>query len=872
MKIRILSLLVVFSMVFALGMIPVSAAALANKDYTEDIKFLNAVGISDISPERTDEAVTRRDAVLMALGLHAKNSVLLAYNNEFSDVSADDAEAGKLLYAVKNGLIAKTSDNRFLPGGKLKYIDALKLVFHSINYGYMAKSMGKGDSVYYSFASRYDVKVKAVNNEALTVGEFAHLVALAADAPLVMVSSVNHDGDIYYSIHKGVTALTQYYNISKINGTVTKNNFTSLYESDAHLSPAITVDDMVLKCSASVDTQSLLARSITAYYEKESKTLVYHKFDNKDNVITLECEDILKFENSTYYYTQGTKEKKQTIQRNAAIIYNGVAVTSADYNDFMIKSGHIPQNGHVELIENVSGNCDCIKITNYETYVVQSVDVSGLKIVDKYGGTPLNFETTENLFVCDINGEPIGFDYIDGMNILSVAASLNGYAAKVIVTADAVEGTLVSRYNNEIQLEGETFTMSKALLDKIENNIVKMPTLSEEVVIYFDARGRVAACEPSSNTGWEYGFLIEKGLERGMDAKLMIKMLTKSGDIGIYDLATNIKIDGKKYKKNIQGAYDDITNEKLNVPVKYRLNANGEIKDLDTPTQGASEDENSIKHVLDSEQIKWIDYVSAFSGNIYMKAGAVCFEIPANPTGDARDYSVSTVEASFVKDTNYNISVYGENPDDLVNTVVVKKSNVSRSVLPSDIISVVDKVSRGIDSQGNEVWKIYAVNSGSILAYTIEDNSIYDHNTDPDPLERGDVVRFRANSRCEVQAMERTFDNGTRTIPGAISGEYASDTSTPCLYPADGDLNVMFHLAYGKTLNFKNNIMQMRYNDDAGTIQNYYYMGRIIVVDKDKVRMGSLTDLVFDPTGSISSNILLEMRYMRVRSIVVYQN
>ena len=161
---------------------------------------------------------------------------------------------------------------------------------------------------------------------------------------------------------------------------------------------------------------------------------------------------------------------------------------------------------------------------------------------------------------------------------------------------------------------------------------------------------------------------------------------------------------------------------------------------------------------------------------------------------------------------------------------------------------------------------------GVMQTYPIEDNNVYNHNTDPDPLERGDVVRFNSNSRREVSGMERTFDAKTRQVATSIKGEYSTDKSLPHLYPADGDLNVMFHLAYGKTLNLKNNVMQMQYNDDAKTVQNYYYMGRVVIVDKNEVRIGSVSDLVFDPSGAIASDILLEMRYLRVRTIVVYKN
>lgn len=870
MKNRILSLLIASVMVFGLMAVPSYAATADSTDYSKDIEFLNAMGITDFIPENIDDPITRRGAVVMAFGLLGKDCMQPQYNGEFADVPAGDADGGKLSYAVANGLIAKTNNGKFIPDGKVKYIDALKLVFNAINYGHLVQGMGKGDSEYYRLASNYDVSVDAANTSALTAGEFARLVALASEAPLLRVEAVEGDGYIKYQSHENVTVLSAYYDIYKINGTVEKNNFTSLYEATPLAGWGIVIDGVTINCDDTTDTQNLLARRIYAYYQKEGMKLVYHTFENDDDALRLECEEIEKFSDNAYYVDEGTRTKKYAVSRDAAIIYNGVAVTSVDYASFMAASGFVPADGHVELIKNDFSDYTCIKITSYKTYVVQGVDIYNEKIIDKYGEPILSLDTVTDLFICDASGEAVKLDYIDGTNVLSVASSLNGISARIIVTAEAVEGVFTSYDGEKIQLEGEEFIMSSSLKDKISSGTIKLPPLGEEAIIYFDARGLVAVCEASTNTGWSYGFLTQKALKGGLDKKLMVKLLTTDEGFKVFDIARNVKIDGVLFKQNHTGAHDALTSDKLNVPIKYRVNAFGEIKDIDTPTVGSNESETSLKLVHESTSINWVHYIFSFTGGYFMKPGAVCFTVPLVPSSDERDYAAGTVESSFSTSVKYNVAIYGENPDDLVNTIAVKKSATIGGVLASDIIAVVDKVTRAFDSEGDAAWKIYAVKEGTSNEYTVKDD-VYNHAADSDPLEKGDIIRMSYNDRREVSALERTFDNDTRKIQDGITGEYSSDIVLPHLYPANRQ-DVMFSLAYGKALKFKNNILQVRCDDAEGGIQHYYYAGRIVVVDKEGVRIGSATDLVFDASATASSDILIETRYSRLRTIVVYKD
>ncbi len=850
-----------FILIFTMCLPSVVLGSYADEtDYTEDINFVNALTGVNITPDKTNEPITKRDAVLMALKLHMKEFIVFEYNNEFIDITKDDADAGKLALALKLGIISRLTTNRFDPDSNVSYENALKMIFNSLGYGQIIRLGGKGSSEYYKLSGRYEVEVDAKNDFSLTYGEMAHLTAIALDTPILGEKGIDQYGEVIYNHSQDITPLYKYYGILKTEGVAERNDFTGLYDKNGFDEKAVSINQIKLKCSETVNTSELLARNITAYYHKDNMTLEYYRYTDSDSVVTLQCEDIEKFENNTYYYFEGNKTKKYSVAAAPSIIYNGVALT-ADEAAY-VESGDIfiPSNGTVDLVRNDSGICQCIKITNYETYVVQGVDTDGKKIVDRYGKSVLDLSGTDYVSLRTSMGEDIDFDYITSMNIVSVARSLDGKKALVIVCNDAVQGVLTSFNDDEIQIEVEVFKISDRLKELISPPN-SLPSLNEDVILYLDARGKAAVCEVSPNNGWSYGYIIAKGTTSGMDKEYLVRMLTADNKKQEFALNKNIKIDGETFNKNLETASGYVPVES---PVKYRLNVHGEIRELDTPVTGVNEKVTCLKPSYSSTTARWVDYISSFAGNTFIKSGAVTFTVPLSPSTNDKDYIASNVESSFVKDVDYTIETYMEDPDELVDTLVVKKSATSAnaSVSGSDIVTVVDRVVYAIDDEGNEVVKIYGMNGGIMRDYILTDDSIYSHKTDPDPLERGDLVRINANARYEVMAMQRCFDNEDRTMVSSLSSTN----------PSTDNLDVIFRLSYGKVLNMRNNLLQVRLENLGNTTEKYYINGTVVVVDKNEIRAGSLSDIVSDTTAYASSKVVVEMRYMRIRTIVIYKD
>ncbi len=893
MKNKIISILLVSIMLFSLASVQGTAAVSGkDSDYSESIEFLNAVGISDVKLSDMDKTITRREAVLMALGLYMKNYTVFEYKNEFSDISSEDTEAGKLALAVKNGLVAKSTDGRFIPDGSVSYIDAIKMVFNALNYGPYVKSSGGGDAKYHMLANKYDVNIKAVNSSAITVGEMAQLVALAADAPLMKVTTVEANGDIYYNQSDDVSVLTEYYNIYKLEGVVTQNDFSSLYEKAALSSTGIVIDGVSLKCSENTDTSALLARNITAYYNEAAKELVYYSFDDSDDVLTIQCEDIEKFESDTYYVTEGDKTRKYSTTKNPAVIYNGVAVTSEDYELFMNGSAYIPENGYVELIKDSSGKYHCIKITDYETYVVQSMDISGLKLVDKYDPTrKLDLEDTDRLFIKGTDGEQISFEYISSMNVISAAVSLNNKAAKLIVSGNAVEGILTTFNDDEIQLEGEVFQKSD-YFKEVSGKAINLRR-GDEFIVYLDARGLAAMCAPSPNNNWEYGYMIKAGVDGSLDKKMQLKLLTTDNGVQIMDVAKKVTIDGIR-KTKAEDAYNAVKNY-FDSPIRYRLNVNGEIKEIDNSMfTHAGEGANSLKenkHEADdmsTTTMKDFTYINTVNGislrypdeadlnkkvkTWYYKEGAICFTVPKDAaTAQDKDYSAAPLTA-FEKSKQYGnntISSYWEDKDELIDTLLVRRTDSGSDVAKRAYI--VDRITQAVTEEGIEVTKLYLWDSGNVKEFTAMDSSVMVGKS----LKRGDVIRIKANERNEIELIEETFKDGYTGIQiGSwdADGNYVYTEKNP--YASDNGTNSDMYMIYGKAKNLKNNIMEIAYGTEGKT-EKLFVTGRVIVIEKvgDRcdIRLGSISDVTFDPNLELASNILIDERYLVIRNIIVYK-
>ncbi len=859
MRNKLISIILAIAMCLPVVSFAATDNGVQNSDYSEDIAFVNTFMEGAISPDMADNTITRRDAVLLALRLHMKEFIVFEYHNEFADIPSDDPDAGKLALAVKLGIIPSLTTNKFNPDTKVAYIDALKMIFNSLGYGQLIRISGKGDSSYYRLASEYKCDLKAKKDFALTYGEMAHLIACALDTPILEENGVDKYNEVIYSKSDAVTPLSKYYGILKTEGTVVRNGLTSLYEKDGLNHDAIEINGTVLKCDIYTDSSFLLARSITAYYHKDTMVLKHYILNSDIATVTMECEDIDDFKNNVYYHYENGKTKKYTVTDTPAIIYNGVALNSDDAAYIEAGDIFIPSNGSVELVRSNSPAYNCIKITNYETYVVQGVDIDGRRIVDKYGKSVLDLDDAESLMIKNTLGETVDFEYIGYMNILSVAQSLDGRAARVIVCNDAVQGVLTTYNDNEIQLEVEVFAMSDRF--KEITPLSAMPAINEEVILYLDARGKAAVCEVSPNNGWSYGYIIDKGVTAGLEKDYVIKMLTADNKIDEYVLNKNLKIDAETFTGGPATAYGMVPTES---PVKYRLNVHNEIRELDTPAQGSKEKVTSLKPSYSSTTARWVDYISSFLGATFVKSGSVTFTVPVTPTGNEKDYVAGKVESSFVKEVDYNVATYMEDPGELVDTLVVKKAAVSAGVGGSDIITVVDRVVYGLDDDGNAVAKIYGMNQGIMRDYLVVDESKYSHENDPDPLERGDLIRISANSRREVLALERCFDNYDRLVESDLGSTN----------PSPSDLDVIFRLSYGKVLNMKNNILQVALENGITPApqEKYYINGTVVVVDRNEVRAGSLSDIVSDTTGYASSKVAVEMRYMRIRTIIIYKD
>lgn len=911
MKTKLISFFLSFVMIAVLCAVPVSATPADDGSYEEDIYFINALGLGEINPENIDKPITRREAVLLSMGLYLGEYIVFDYNGEFIDISADDENAGKLALAVKNGIVSATADGKFVPDGKVSYIDAIKMVFNSLNYGPYVQSTGQGDVRYHLLANEYDVNVSPKASSALTVGEMAHLVAMAAEAPYMVIKSADQNGDIQYDKSQNVTALSFNYGIETIEATVTQNEFTSLYNKTALIKKGITLGSVSLNCNENTDTRDLLGKKIKAYYLEKTKDMLYYKLDDTQKIVALSADDIKDFNTAThtYYYYSGNSTKTHRVNANAAYIYNGVALTSAEAALILAGDIFTPSSGYVELIGSGS-NFDCVKITDYKTYVVSGVDITGQKIIDKYGLAPLDYYSCEKLSIHDNEGNPISFEYIDKDNILLVEQSLCGTAVNIIVCADAVEGVINSYSDGIIRIEGEIFEASDILKKRISgynslnpNNIISIdvgrgvasPRLEEYVVLYLDGLGKVADYKISANSGWKYGYLFQKSslaMAQEMEPKLKVKMLNDDNEVAEINIAKNFTMDGTKYTKYID-SYHQIITPTL---VRYRLNPKGEIKEIDNPGTAAdstvpssSEDASSLKeHYLFDADIdadyRDFTYVPSVSGvtfrhvsdsgkttTKYFEKDALCFTVPSDPADtDEKNYAVTALSA-FDKNSRFggDVRVYWEDENEIVNTAIVRYASVSTSV--SQNVYIVDKVTQAIDENGNNVWKLYLMNGGTIKEYTAPETGVYDSSN---PLTCGDLIRISASGKREIKVIERTFDweNSSTFQIGQKDFGAAGTAKNP--YSTEGyGVNDELYLLCGRAKRRSNNIMEVSYG--AGLSEQFYLNGRIVVVEKAgsgyQLRIGTTADIAFDPSGTYSSRVVVDARYVVVRNVIVYK-
>ncbi len=559
-KIKVIIALVV--MIISVSAICSAAGDMAGHKYANDVALLSNIGImngyddGNFYPEKN---ITRQEFSALVLRMLKMEGCGDSNNVPFTDIDTWGHQYICDAYAL--GLIEGYNNTTFGPNDPLTMNQAVKIIVSALGYGDWAQNNGGYPYGYNTFAAKNDILDRvAIGENYATRGQVAALIVNSLD--VVMSDMIfESSGNIQYA--KGDITLAQYLGMKKVKGVLAGAGAVNLTDKEI-LEDEIIIGDRVYKTNIR-GLDGYIGNTVYAYVSDEEPYTAYHVFmTTEDKSLTVRAKDISdSTTKECFVYTDdNNKSRKINIKTGTIIVYNGKLLPSAYITDEILR----PSAGSVTFTSFTNDTSyDVIKITEYDTYIVESV--FGNNIYDLFGRkiSTEDFEDEEKRLVIIKNGENISLSEVEKSNVLAVAQSVDNEYMTIYVSDTEISGAVsaieVSDDTTSVWIDDNEVKTSVWYDEKIAqgDSRVKKIKSGDSIKALLDINGDIAFVKESdSDSELCYGLLID------IDAKNIgnngqIKILTTDNEFVIYDITGKIKfgyVDNGSYKVSSANAAD----------------------------------------------------------------------------------------------------------------------------------------------------------------------------------------------------------------------------------------------------------------------------------------------------------------------------
>lgn len=794
------------------------AAEIKTDSYEQTVTVLQRVGVLESSAGAAEDAVSRAEFTAMAIrmmGVDVTQSETVG--SGFTDVPDAHPYASAVKAAREFGLISGNGNTMFYPDSKISYQEAGKILVAVTGYqwklsdtsltSYMAMANQIGimrgvGTLNYSMAARRDVLYKMIEN--------------ALDVEIL--KQIGFGDEVTYESKRNETVLSENLKVGKYKGMVTATPYTS-YNGTAKLKTGqIEIDGEIYTVNYNRSAvENLLGYQVTYYVDiadptdEEPTVLLIVENMAEDRVLRVKAEDIKPTTTNAklcYYSDSGSgalRSESADITATANVIYNGVYTCKAH----MLEANELqPMTGGITLLDtDGDGNYDLVKIDDVTTVVAESVNAEEQIVTDYYKRTAVKVGTNEDVRIVK-NGAEIDFADLKAWDVLAVREDKGKTKMEISVTSSKISGKITGLGEDTVTVEEREVELAESL-----KTFLALPTADAKYQLtlntngnfYFDEDGKIAAADVGgkSGTGGTYAYLIKYGMESGISTNCEMKVLVKSNEILTLKTASKLTVDGKSGqsgkdlyeqleklktarpagvykdpgkvnnldddgKKALEAAYT-----KQNYVIVYKTNDAGEVTEVDTVI--ANPEENGLGLEISypaankryKSSYKFSDNsATAKPKNFIYSGSTIMFNVPTEDDADEKNF---TAVNDFTHDAFFRVAAY-DRVDGQVSVVCnflnagsSTGNDISSNVDTLNTIGIVKNVTSVVTEDGERVAKIYLVNGGKEVSYTvIPDKTI-------PSLQYGDVMVYHVDSLSRIDAIKVLFQPTETTAP-YISG------------------------------------------------------------------------------------------------------
>lgn len=772
MKKRILSILLTMLLVFSF--IPFgSAASVENKTESQQAaEFVSGIlgtlgsdsetvvdtwmsGAETYSSKTNN--VTRAEFV-QAMAELFKVDTSVKFEQVFVDVPPSHENASAVIQACKLGWISY--GETFRPTSDITYPEALKIAVSAMGYDDVAKAQGGYPTGYLWVADRIGLLDRLSMSEDQYISN-DELMILIENMLNAKVARVVGDG-IMTTYDTEMTLMEYYYDIYKVKGIVDATKHSSLTSETKEFSKdMISINGVAYNFDGFGD--DYLGYNVYAYcrdnIETGTREIVYLK-PVKNEIYEYPTTDYAGFTkgNIEFEDRDSTYSAKHKVSDTYVLIYNGKKVTDkANVLNYLNNS-----NGFIKIIDNDDdAEFDIIFVYDYKYIYVSEVDGENEIISDNNSHlNNINLEETDYVIYDNATGKEVGFEDIKIGSVIGVAMSKDSKFARLVLCDEELSGKPDSFGSEGVIFNGVEYEES----EYYKKYYMTAHNKYESGVYYVGINNDIVAYS-AVGTNMTYGYGIQVASDTGFDAVVKIKVLNDYGKVMIYELADRVMIDGV-WKDADESGVENL----VNTLFKYAL-VDGKIKYIDTP------EELTLENMFEEssyDSMNYSDFPAVANGryrstgiafeNAYYVNKAVVFVIDESDVeygSKVGNYNyLETAENYTGKAMFYDIDGVG-----FAGAVVTTKDFGGALGASSSNGSVIQSVSKAIDNEGEECYKVKLMTYQGYLKTYYMDYDLMPKKSNGKILGFGDIVKTMVDTAdTRILKAEVMFDGETMNI------------------------------------------------------------------------------------------------------------
>lgn len=853
------------------------------------IELLENMGIYtyDDEMEYSEDELSREHMARILLYFYEKqrNTDVKEYTGKtpFTDLDETFWATGEIMKLVERGCLNGFSDGTFRADDPVTYAQVIKALVVILGYEEEAKISGGWSNGYMAVADKLRLGdgVSLGVGDSVTKGDFTKIISNALEANVMKVAL--SAGETKYE--EGESLLNEL-GFFKIKGIVSATDKTSLLGEEECSEGFVKIDDEQIKTD--IDCSKYLGLKVEAYYKDEkdmdSPELIYLK-EYKNNTVTVEYTDIddTTTVNSFVYY-DASRKRTVDLLPDINFIFNERRLT------YFSKMHLKPKNGNVVLIDaDNDGKYETVKVKSYIDYIVSNVaaDDDKIYITDKNEKTPIEINIEDDDWSVTKNGEEISYKDIKKNMILSIAADKmsqdnltvesDAEYFEIAVSDNTVEG-VASSYStddNEITIDGTVYKISN-WFDNTRYNLFT----GVNGTFYLNANGEVCSVEYKREES--YGFITRAYSDDNDEKILWVKIYTQDDEFVLYKCASNLKIDGERYKE-AQKSIDHIKEAAVKFKsytqsifenangteqlVRFKVNDDGELTSIDTVMDDY---DNKTK---EKECFRFSKYMSAsennvircfknarnIAGEIGMASDMITFEIP-NDLSDTNGFGMMPIN-SYRDTISVPISAFDMDEFNVAKVIMrCEASSDKVSTKELDNMMIVEKKSAMLNSNDEIITCLSGIrikNGQSVELVLSEKVKNYEE------VKKGDIVRWIADNSGEAKVLQITS-----TADG--KGEILNASSPYTSYYSD------FRITYGTVYDISDDYILVDYANGIREVSILSDVSVLLECDsssKRAIEKGDYSSIktAKDYGADEATKIFMYQNYALPKSMVIYK-